>query len=211
MERSQHGHVASLRGLGCLPAAAPSMVVRSSSIACARGASSCTPQRCGRETASGTNGHEHQLSDIRLSAAHDLRGPRDDDIESRAPRAVIHQLEEGGDCIGRSTHRPTLTERGRRIPARSPRSRIRVTVRLFDGVGGSVRRMTVGNARPSRLSDRFAIVAKSGPIHSCQDSGPGRLDSSTPVDTEAHSGASDGCARACACAIVDRANDRRTQ
>ena len=55
-------------------------------------------------------------------------------------------------CVGRSTHRLTLTTNGRRILAQSRRLRILVTVRLFDGEGGSVqrsRRMTVGKARPA--------------------------------------------------------------
>jgi hypothetical protein len=54
-------------------------------------------------------------------------------------------------CVGRSTHRLTLTKTGRRILEQSRRLRIRVTVRLFDGEGGSVRqsrRMTVGKPRP---------------------------------------------------------------
>jgi hypothetical protein len=53
--------------------------------------------------------------------------------------------------IGRSTYKLRLTKQGRRLLAQTKRLRIRVTVRLFDGEGGSVqrsRRMTVGKPRP---------------------------------------------------------------
>jgi hypothetical protein len=43
-------------------------------------------------------------------------------------------------CVGRSTHRVPLTNAGRRLLASSRRLRILVTVRLFDGEGGSVQR-----------------------------------------------------------------------
>jgi hypothetical protein len=53
--------------------------------------------------------------------------------------------------IGRSTYALRLTKAGRRILEESRRLRVRVTVRLFDGEGGSVQRarhVTVGKPRP---------------------------------------------------------------